>query len=232
MNAMKSVVSASFCLAATLAAGVAGAESRTVGDVDGLFAAVADASVVEVVLTAKTYEIAEPLRLKRAVTVRSESGVPEDVIIHQTTTSVNTSSDETGQLGRCFYIDHAQAFVSGLTIENGNCSDNSNGRAGGNVFITANGGTVSNCVIRNGRGLSNWGSGGGGVVSVQKGRVLNCTIAGNKSDFSCACAPDGRVVAVLVNWTRKPQPYELKTPDLTIWGTLSPRGWQCVERAK
>lgn len=163
MNAMKSVVSASFCLAATLAAGVAGAESRTVGDVDGLFAAVADASVVEVVLTAKTYEIAEPLRLKRAVTVRSESGVPEDVIIHQTTTSVNTSSDETGQLGRCFYIDHAQAFVSGLTIENGNCSDNRNGRAGGNVFITANGGTVSNCVIRNGRGLSNWGSGGGGV---------------------------------------------------------------------
>ena len=150
------------------------------------------------------------------------------------------------------------------------------GRAGGNVFITANGGTVSNCVIRNGRGLSNWGSGGGGVgmygglvthcvisnnashtnkggagayvdggtlanslvtgnafngggasdnggvVSVQKGRVLNCTIAGNKSDFSCACAPDGRVAAVLVNWTRKPQPYELKTPDLTISGTLSP----------
>ena len=127
------------------------------------------------------------------------------------------------------------------------------GRAGGNVFITANGGTVSNCVIRNGRGLSNWDSGGGGVgmygglvthcvisnnashtnkggagayvdggtlanslvtgnafngggasdnggvVSVQKGRVLNCTIAGNKSDFSCACAPDGRVAAVLVN---------------------------------
>ena len=42
-------------------------------------------------------------------------------------------------------------------------------------------------------------------------------------------APDGRVAAVLVNWTRKPQPYELKTPDLTISGTLSPRGWQCVE---
>lgn len=42
-------------------------------------------------------------------------------------------------------------------------------------------------------------------------------------------APDGRVAAVLVNWTRKPQPYELKTPDLTISGTLSSRGWQCVE---
>ena len=35
-------------------------------------------------------------------------------------------------------------------------------------------------------------------------------------------APDCRVAAVLVNWTRKPQPYELKTPDLTISGTLSP----------
>ena len=216
------------------------AESRAVSDVEGLFAAVADETVNEVVLAANTYVIAAPIRLTRAVTVRSESGVPEDVIIHQTTTSVNKSNDVTGQLGRCFYVDHAQAFVSGLTIENGNCWDNSAGRAGGNVFITANGGTVSNCVIRNGLGNGNWGSGGagvglngglvthcvisnnlsnsswggsgaylnggtlanslitgnsftqgnatenGGVVNVQKGKVFNCTVAGNDVPYSCA----------------------------------------------
>ena len=54
------------------------------------------------------------------------------------------------------------------------------GGAGGNVFITANGGTVSNCVIRNGRGLSNWGSGGGGV-GMYGGLVTHCVISNNAS---------------------------------------------------
>lgn len=173
------------CLACWLAVatGVAEAGSRSACDVEGLVAAVADETVDEIVLAANTYEIAAPLRLTRAVTVRSESGVPEDVIIHQTTTSVNKSDDVTGQLGRCFYIDHAQAFVSGLTIENGNCYDNSYGRAGGNVLITANGGTVSNCVIRNGRGLGNWGSGGGGV-GLNGGLVTHCVISNNLSNSS------------------------------------------------
>ena len=188
---MKSVVSASFCLAATLAAGVAGAESRTVGDVDGLFAAVADASVVEVVLTAKTYEIAEPLRLKRAVTVRSESGVPEDVIIHQTTTSVNTSSDETGQLGRCFYIDHAQAFVSGLTIENGNCSDNSKGRAGGGG-VGMYRGLVTHCVISNNASHTNKGGAG---AYVDGGTLANSLVTGNAFNGGGA-SDNGGVVSV------------------------------------
>ena len=236
MNAVKSIVVGLLCLTA----GQVRAESRSVSDVEGLFAAVADEAVDEVVLAANTYVIAEPIRLTRALTVRSASGVPEDVVIHQTATSVNKSDDATGQLGRCFYLDHAQAFVSGLTIENGNCHDGSYARTGGNVFITANGGTVSNCVIRNGFGLAGWGSGGagvgmnagtvthcvitnnascsdrggsgayvnggmlansliafnsfnsgaithqGGAVNVQKGKVVNCTIAGNRMSHSCA----------------------------------------------
>ena len=48
------------------------------------------------------------------------------------------------------------------------------------MFITANGGTVSNCVIRNGRGLSNWGSGGGGV-GMYGGLVTHCVISNNAS---------------------------------------------------
>ena len=41
-------------------------------------------------------------------------------------------------------------------------------------------------------------------------------------------ASDGRVAAVLVNWTREPQAWKLRTPDLSGEGTLPPRTWQRV----
>lgn len=40
--------------------------------------------------------------------------------------------------------------------------------------------------------------------------------------------PLGRVAAVLVNWTREPQAYDLKTPDITVRGELPPRTWRLV----
>ena len=42
-------------------------------------------------------------------------------------------------------------------------------------------------------------------------------------------APDGRVAAVLVNWTRKQQSWKLSAPDVSGEGTLPPRSWRCVE---
>ena len=38
-------------------------------------------------------------------------------------------------------------------------------------------------------------------------------------------APDGRVAAVLCNWTREPQPFALSTPDITASGTIPARSW-------
>jgi len=38
-------------------------------------------------------------------------------------------------------------------------------------------------------------------------------------------APDGRVAAVLVNWTREPQAWKLSAPDVSGEGTLPPRTW-------
>jgi len=40
--------------------------------------------------------------------------------------------------------------------------------------------------------------------------------------------PDGRVAAVLVNWSRQAQSYELKTPDVAVAGTLPARTWRCI----
>ena len=42
-------------------------------------------------------------------------------------------------------------------------------------------------------------------------------------------APDGRMAAVLFNWSRKPQAYELRTPDIVSSGAVPPRTWQFVQ---
>ena len=42
-------------------------------------------------------------------------------------------------------------------------------------------------------------------------------------------APDGRIAAILVNWTREPQAWELATPDVLDGGVLPPRSWKRVE---
>ncbi len=41
---------------------------------------------------------------------------------------------------------------------------------------------------------------------------------------------DGRLAAIIVNWSRKAQPYRLVTPDLSASGILPPRSWKLVEK--
>ncbi len=41
-------------------------------------------------------------------------------------------------------------------------------------------------------------------------------------------APDGRKAAILVNWTREEQAYDLQSPDVSAKGTLPPLSWKCV----
>ena len=39
-------------------------------------------------------------------------------------------------------------------------------------------------------------------------------------------ASDGRVAATLCNWTREPQAYDLRAPDISAKGTIPPRSWK------
>ncbi len=41
-------------------------------------------------------------------------------------------------------------------------------------------------------------------------------------------APDGRKAAVLVNWTREEQAYDLAAPDIAAAGVLPARSWRIV----
>ncbi len=42
-------------------------------------------------------------------------------------------------------------------------------------------------------------------------------------------APNGRVAAVLFNWSRVPREFRLEAPDISAAGTLPPRTWQLVQ---
>ena len=45
-------------------------------------------------------------------------------------------------------------------------------------------------------------------------------------------APDGRVAAVIYNWTREPRAFALDAPDLKASGELAPRSWKLVAKGE
>ena len=145
------------------------------------------------------YETTSQIYVTAPVTVRGASGVAEDVVVANTTFS---------GIARVFVLNDADARLEFMTITDGYSDGNHN--YGGNIFIDSNGGTVADCVVRNGflahnsemRGgnifmrsadalvlrcvITNgvtpdqWMSGGGGVC-IDAGRVEQCFIAYNTS---------------------------------------------------
>lgn len=75
-----------------------------------------------------------------AITVVGEGASPNDVVIRSKRRR-NYYKD------LVVFMDNADAFLSNVTLEDGSTS---NQGWGGSIWITTNGGTVSNCVVRNG----------------------------------------------------------------------------------
>ena len=81
---------------------------------------------------------------------------------------------------RVFTIDNALAAVRNMTIANGLAYPAANDyrdSSGGNVLILGNGGTVENCIIKDGSTVDIWAAGGGNVA-MTSGRLANCTLIG------------------------------------------------------
>ena len=85
---------------------------------------------------------------------------------------------------RIFTMNHPDAALRFLTIQDGDqtWNDYLNGN-GGNVFVGENGGTIENCIIKNGSTVNAWAAGGGNVA-LFNGVVRNCTLVGG------ACSVD------------------------------------------
>ena len=45
-------------------------------------------------------------------------------------------------------------------------------------------------------------------------------------------APDGRIAAVLANWSRKARRFKLSAPDISAAGEIPPRSWKLVQSGK
>ena len=81
---------------------------------------------------------------------------------------------------RVFLIDHADAKLRFVTVQDGLLND-STARNGGNILIGYNGGTVEDCIIKDGRSANaNNTNLGGGNISLMNGFCSRCVITGGK----------------------------------------------------
>ena len=103
-----------------------------------------------------TYVLSTKITVTIGITIRSINGAALTIV------------DGNG-VTKCFEINHANAIVEGLTIQNGY---NPAGFGGGVNIL--NGGTVQNCIIQD-----NQARDGGGVAIDDDGLLQNCWIKNN-----------------------------------------------------
>ncbi len=170
-----------------------GAEGGTVYVLPGTYSETNDISAVE---------------LTAPVSVIGVTGDPADVTVTRT-----------ASYARVFKLDNASALVRAVTMQGGSVqnepkegytvteantpANSSNGNAvnGGDLWITATGGLVENCIVKNGQ-VKRYGKAGGNVY-MQGGRLSRCAVTGgdlvgthNSSQGDCGTSllADGGIV--------------------------------------
>lgn len=125
----------------------------------------------EIVLAAKTYTLAETLRVGKAVTIRGDTGNPSDVTLKPQASA-----------NRVTVMSHEAARFESLTITGGKYVGE-----GGAVSMIAGGGVISNCVVH-GCQNNKWGNNGGAIVMNSAGAlVTHCVFSNNL----CAASGNG-----------------------------------------
>lgn len=161
MNAVKSIVTGVFCVAAGAVAvadelplviyvtnGNANAQSpyttreTAAPNLKTALAAAKDGDEIVLLKSKDAYKTTEQLLINKAIVVHGETGNPEDVVIDAQNKCRNVK------------IDHPQALLHSVVLANGLLREDQ----GSNLRIYANGGTASNCVIRGGYVEGYWSS--------------------------------------------------------------------------
>ena len=145
----------------------------------------------EVVASGTQYADGAAIVIEKDVTVFGETGDPADVVVHNTKEWSDTANYQ--KCYRVFKLNSAGAVLSGITAENGIARGSSSEPKfyGSNIKIDANGGTVTNCIIRNGRidsihtqGQDPSTSGGGAIACYSSnGLITHCVISNNFSSM-------------------------------------------------
>lgn len=139
-------------------------EDAAAGYIEDALAVAEEGCVIWLAKGDYTLKTKTPIEVKKAVTIRGATGRPEDVKI----TKMSGGS-------RIFTLNHASAKLADLTVQGGTQPAQSD--HGGNIRILSTGGTVTNCIIRNGR--CSVDTTGGGGVALQGGLVTHCVITNN-----------------------------------------------------
>ena len=145
----------------------------------------ADGDTVRVL--AGTYEVAAAISVTEAITVIGDTGDPADVVVRNTAGGLTKTSgaNSTGAC-RVFVVNNAGAELSGLAVEGGQLGGGGDNK-GGNILIDSNGGTVTNCIVRNAimcaiapGGTAKTQAGGAGIACLSlNGLITHCVITNN-----------------------------------------------------
>ena len=143
------------------------------------------------------YEVSEAVSVTEALTIVGDTGDPADVVVRNTAGPERMTGVNYEEAHRVFVLDNAGAVLAGLAVERGRVGGYAD-RKGGNVLIEANGGTVTNCIIRNAvmyalgaGGYPKTGSGGAGIASLSpNGLITHCVITNNFATRGISDAED------------------------------------------
>ncbi len=125
----------------------------------------------EVIISNGHYTLTGEIRITNCI-VRSVGNDPTQVTVDGGYPAIEE---------RCFYLNHSDAVLSGVTITNGYAANDS----GGGVYVAD--GTVTNCVIANNCAVPpDSGDSGGGGIYILKGLVTTCLISNNTVSASAA----------------------------------------------
>ena len=109
--------------------------------------------------------------ITNAISVIGDPRNPEDVIVR------NTSTYNTAQV-IVFYINHPDALVANLTVEQAH-RNAPESPFGGNVSINTLGGTVSNCILRAANSIGNYARGTGAWLNSDAALLTHCVVTNN-----------------------------------------------------
>lgn len=129
-----------------------------------------------------TYEVSTAISVTEALTIVGDTSNPADVVVRNTAGTVTkTSGSNSDTAHRVFVINNANAVLAGLAVECGRVGGSSDLK-GGNILIDSNGGTVTNCIIRNAIlcAPGKTAAGGAGIASLSaNGLITHCVITNN-----------------------------------------------------
>ena len=134
-----------------------------------------------------TYDLQDTVMITNAIAVLGATGNPKDVILRAK--DVATTTDMIA-----LRVNHADAFVANLVVENGHgYQQQSTPVHGSNVAIEGNGGTVSNCVIRGGTYNGMYARGVGAWLNSDAALLTHCVVTNNNTSGSSKQISGGNI---------------------------------------